>query len=214
MVPKLLSLLLFGVGIFVLIQVVMPLVSFKIWELTAYNQNTALVSPNSGGQGILGISVQNLDSTFPSFVSTKKRSMPSLYQEFTLSIPAIKLENARVVVDVNDVEQNLALLPGTALPGEVGNVFISGHSSLPQFYRPGNYKAIFANLTQVKRSDKITLQVGGQEFNYQVIGLKIVNPKETWVINPPDNEGRYLTLMTCVPPGLLTNRLIVLAKLI
>jgi LPXTG-site transpeptidase (sortase) family protein len=40
-----------------------------------------------------------------------------------------------------------------------------------------------------------------------------VDPKDVSVINPPDGSGRYLTLMTCVPPGFNAKRLIVLAKL-
>ena len=213
MVKTILPLVSFGLGIFLLVQVVMPLASFKLWEITTYNQNVVLISPNPDSRNILGVSVEDVGN-FPAFISTKRRSTPALFQDFKLSIPSIKLGDVKVVVDTNEFDQNLAHLPGTALPGEVGNVFITGHSSLPQFYRPGNYKAIFANLPQIKKGDQILVEVGGQTFQYQVMGLKIVDPKEVWVINPPDNEGRYLTLMTCVPPGLLTNRLIVLAKLL
>ena len=35
-----------------------------------------------------------------------------------------------------------------------------------------------------------------------------------FVLNPPDNKGRYITLMTCYPPGLNFKRLIVLGKMI
>lgn len=212
MVKKALSLASLGIGIFVLIQVVMPLASYKLWELTVYNQNIALISPNPG-QNVLGVSIENVSNDFPAFISSNQRSTPAFYQKFKLSVPSIKLEDVEVVVDTNDFEQNLAHLPGTALPGEVGNVFITGHSSLTQFYRPGNFKAIFANLPKIKKGDKIIAEVGGQRFEYIVEGLKVVSPKEVWVVNPPDKEGRYLTLMTCVPPGLLTNRLIILAKL-
>ena len=86
-------------------------------------------------------------------------------------------------------------------------------ATLPQLFRPGNFKAIFANLPKVKKGDQVIVEAGEQKFEYQVEGLKVVNPDETWVINPPDTNGRYLSLMTCVPPGLYLKRLIVLAKL-
>src|SRR3990167_6545260 len=199
---KIFSLILFGLGIFILIQVFMPLVSYKFWEMNSYNQNVALISPNPESSSIQGVSVENVENDFPAFISKNQRQTPATFSEFSLSIPSIKVEDAKVVVDTNNFEQNLAHLPGSALPGERGNVFITGH-----------YKAIFSNLPQVKKGEKIFVEVGGQRFEYVVQGLKVVDPKELWVINPPDNEGRYLSLMTCVPHGLTLKRLIVLAKL-
>lgn len=209
---KFLSLFFLGTGVFVSVQILMPLLSYKLWEISLANQNIALVSPDSNLEAVLGVSIENKNN-FPAIVSNTPRPYPSLYQEFQLSIPKLKLENIKVVVDSNDFEKNLSHLPGSALPGERGNVFITGHSSLPQFFRPSNFKAIFANLPQIKKGDEAVLKAGGQKFIYQVKELQIVDPKETWVINPPDEKGRYLTLMTCVPPGLYLKRLIVLAKL-
>lgn len=209
---KIISLFCLGFGVFVLVQVIMPLISYKFWEISINNQNIALASPNPDNQSVLGISIENTNN-FPAFVSTNKRLFPASYKEFKLSIPSLKLENINVMVDTNEFEQNLSHLPGSALPGEKGNVFIAGHSSLPQFFRPGNFKAIFANLPNIKKGESIILEAGGQRFEYIVESLKIVDPKEVWVINPPDNEGRYLSLMTCVPPGLYLKRLIVLARL-
>lgn len=212
MYKKIFSLFSLGIGVFLLVQVIMPLISYKIWEITLYNQNMTLINPLPDTQSVLGISIENKDN-FPAFISNSVRLTPPSYKDFTITISSLKLENIKVVVDTNDFEQNLAHLPGTALPGEKGNVFITGHSSLPQFFRPGNFKAIFANLPQIKKGAEIVIEAGGQKFTYVVEGLKVVNPKEISVINPPDNEGRYLTLMTCVPPGLYLKRLIVLARL-
>lgn len=223
MPKKVISLLSLGLGIFLLVQVFMPFLYFKLWEITSYNQNIALISPNPESSSIQGVSVENVENNFPAFISKNLRQTPAIFQEFTLSITSIKVENAKVLVDTNSFEKNLAHLPGSALPGEKGNMFITGHSSLPQFFKPGNYnneavsssayKAIFANLPNVKKGEKIIIEYGGQKFEYIIQGLKVVDPKELWVINPPDNEGRYLSLMTCVPPGLTLKRLIVLAKL-
>lgn len=211
---KIFSLIFLGVGIFVLIQVIMPLVSYQLWEFTEYsrNQSNLLVSPVGKNQTILGVSIEKTANNFPAIVS-KNVDGTRPYKEFTITIPSIGLEGVRTIVDSNDLDKSLVHLPGSSLPGEKGNVFISGHSSLPQFYRPGNFKAIFANLPKVKKGDVISVDAGEQRFEYIVEGLKVVNPSETWVINPPDNTGRYISLMTCVPPGLYLKRLIVLGRL-
>lgn len=211
---KIFSLVFLGIGIFVLMQVIMPLVSYQLWEFTEYSQNKSnlLVSPVAKNQQTLGVSIEKTANNFPAIVP-KNVDGARPYKEFTITIPSIGLEGVRIIVDSNDLDKSLVHLPGSSLPGEKGNVFVSGHSSLPQFYRPGNFKAIFANLPKVKKGDVISVDAGGQRFEYIVEGLKIVDPSETWVINPPDSTGRYISLMTCVPPGLYLKRLIVLGRL-
>lgn len=210
---KLVSLFCFGIGIFVLVQVGMPLLEFKVWEISSYNQNVVLADPNPENEAVLGVSVSSRND-FPAIISTNLRENKPQFSEFSLSISRIGVFEAKTVVETNDFEQNLAHLPGSALPGERGNVFVTGHSAITQLFKPGNYKAIFANLPNIKKGDEITINAAGSTYRYMVEGLKIVNPKEVWVVNPPDSMGRYLTLMTCVPPGFNTKRLIVLAKLI
>ncbi len=213
MFHRLISLLFLGIGVFLLVQVVMPFISFKIWEIVVYpEQNVALVSPYPDTQAVLGISIEN-QNNFPAVTSSNKRIPPAPYKSFSLTIPGINLSNAEVMVDSNDLDGHLSHLPGSALPGEKGNVFISGHSSLPQFSIHGNYKAIFSRLPDIKRGDVMNVEAGGQKYEYIVQGLSIVDPKDTSVINPPNSTGRYMSLMTCVPPGLYLKRLVVLAEL-
>lgn len=211
MVKSFLPLACLGLGLFLTVQVVMPIISLKILEISLANQNTALVNPLPKSE-VLGISVQN-NNSFPALVSDHKRAVPPPYSTFVVSIPAINLDEAVVRVETNDFDENLAHLPGSAIPGERGNVFITGHSSLPQLFKTDNYKAIFSYLPKVKKGDEILIHAGGNNYTYVVKNLKIVDPSQTWVINPPDNSGRYLSLMTCVPPGLYLKRLIVLAEL-
>ena len=210
------SLVCLAIGVFVLVQVIAPAFAFKAWELTFLGSNNGnlLVDPNPSqtiaDSQVLGVSVENVGN-FTAFVSSSTNSIP--YREFSISIPSIKLPKTTVKVASNEFEHSLAQLPGTALPGEIGNVFISGHSALPQFYSPDNFQAIFSELPNIKTGDDIEVDALGQHFSYQVVGLRVVNPSDVWVINPPDGIGRYMSLMTCVPPGFNTKRLIVLSKL-
>lgn len=213
MLHRLIPLLFLGVGVFLLVQVAMPFVSFKIWETVVYpEQNVALISPSPDKKNILGVSIEKKDN-FPVIASNLKRISPAPYGSFTISIPSINLSGAKVLVDDNDFDTNLSHLPGSTLPGEKGNVFISGHSSLPQFFKLGNYKAIFSKLPDIKKGAVINIEAGGQKYEYVVKGLSIVDPKEVSVINSPNSVGRYLSLMTCVPPGLYLKRLVVFAEL-
>lgn len=212
MIIKGLSLLFLGIGVFILMQVVLPFLEFKSWELFAFEEETVLANPLSDdGTGLVsGVSIEEHDA-FPAFISNTVSPANLPYKEFKVSIPKIKLDNIVAKVWSNDFEKTLAQLPGSALPGEKGNVFITGHSSLPQ--PMGDRHAWFVNLPNLKKGDNVYLNAAGQQFTYIVEGLKIVDPKDTSVLNPPDSRGRYLTLMTCVPPGFNTKRLIVLAKL-
>lgn len=213
-IPKLISVGLLSVGVFILVQVILPIISFQIWTIGQKN-NQVLINPGSSGQvlgvSLNGVSVRNKDR-FPAFISTLSRETKANYQEFQISIPKIKLENTRVIVDSNDLANSLAHLPGSALPGEKGNVFVSGHSALSPIF--SLKKALFSNLTDLKKGDKIEVMAGGTKFVYQVIDLKVVDPGDLSVISPPDLLNRYISLMTCVPPGLNFKRLIVLGKMI
>lgn len=211
MLVKGLCLFFLGVGVFTLVQVVMPVLVFKAWEIAYIDKSQVLIDPLSGTTKVLGVSVKNVGN-FPSFTGEVGLSAP--YSEFRLSIPSINLSNIQVMVNSNEFETHLSHLPGSALPGEKGNAFITGHSSISAFASRKNSQSFFTNLPKIRKGEMIITEVLGQKFSYEVIGIKVVDPKDVSVINPPDGEGRYISLMTCVPPGFNTKRLIVLAKLI
>lgn len=99
--------------------------------------------------------------------------------------------------------------PGTSLPGQKGNVVITGHSS----YFPwdsGRFKDVFALLHEVVLGDKIVVYHEQDKYLYEVDDIKIVLPKDIDVLKQtPDNK---LTLITCTPVGTNLKRLIVSAK--
>lgn len=209
---KLIPLLFLTAGIFTLVQVGLPLLSFRYLELAYAKAELPLTSPQSSGK-VLGISIQNTNDNFPLITSNNYRAVKPVYQSFNLDVPSIGISNEVVEVDSNDLSVGLIQLPGSAMPGEKGNLFISGHSMLPQIFVKGE-KAVFAKLTSIKKGDEIITSAMGTKFRYKVVNIKIVKPEDISVISPPDSIGRYITLMTCVPPGLNTKRLIVLGKLI
>ena len=77
-------------------------------------------------------------------------------------------------------------ISGTALPGQPGNVGISGHRDT--FFRP---------LRNIRQNDIITLTTLGGEYRYRVVSTKVVSPYDVAVLDSSANE--ILTLITCYP---------------
>ncbi len=201
-----------SIGVFLLMQVLLPIASFQIWAIGQKYSNGLLISPNSPHESqVLGVSIRNKDN-FSLIVSNLTRESKASYNEFRLSVPRLKMEKAIVSVDSNEISRGLVHLPGSALPGEKGNVFISGHSALSQLF--SFQSAAFAKLQDLKIGDEIIVETDNIKYVYQVTNLKVVDPSDLSVISTPDSVNRYISLMTCVPPGLNFKRLVVLAKML
>lgn len=132
--------------------------------------------------------------------------------ESILYIPKIKV-SAPIIWDTPENEILSKLKTGvvhygsTAKPGEIGNVFIVGHSS--GFFWQGNYTQVFTLLDKLVIGDKIYIKDNDKEYTYQVANIITVKPNQTEVLNPSDKP--ILSLMTCVPIGTNLKRLIVQA---
>jgi len=131
----------------------------------------------------------------------------------TIVIPKINVSAPIVFVDTRDektIEANLTKgvvhYQGTANPGQVGNSFITGHSS-NFWWIKGNYNYVFVNLDKLAIGDQAVIYYNGKKFVYQVRGKKVVQPTDTSVLAPTDTPT--LTLMTCTPAGTNWRRLIV-----
>lgn len=109
----------------------------------------------------------------------------------------------------NSLKDGVVHYPGTALPGQKGNVAITGHSS----YFPwdsGRFKDVFALLHEVQKGDKIVVYYSQEKYIYQVDEIKVVKPNDIDILK--QTPGDQLTLITCTPVGTNLNRLVVTAK--
>jgi len=98
--------------------------------------------------------------------------------------------------------------PGTSLPGQTGNVVVTGHSSYFP-WDPGRFKDVFALLHDVIIGDKIVVYYKQNKYLYEVDNIKIVLPEEINVLKQTPQDK--LTLITCTPVGTNLKRLIVTA---
>ena len=138
---------------------------------------------------------------------------------FYLSISKLGIERAEVGTNSESLspDERLGHYPGSALPGEVGNAFIYGHSVLPMFYDPKNYRTIFSTLDKLEKGDKVAVEFGEKVVEYEVESWVTLNPEDVRPlesVSPSFLRDSYLTLMTCVPMGVGTNRLLVQARLV
>jgi sortase A len=90
--------------------------------------------------------------------------------------------------------------PGTAMPGEVGNVVVAAHRT--------SHGGPFRNIDQLVAGDAVvfTTEAGG-EIAYTVTGTQIVNPDAVWIVDPTDTPTA--TLFACHPPGSVAQRIVV-----
>src|SRR5439155_24353366 len=121
-----------------------------------------------------------------------------------LEIPKLGVERAVVEgVGVPDLKKGPGHYPGTAAPGQPGNVGIAGHRT--------TYGAPFNRIDELGPNDPIYVVTRQGQFRYEVIETKIVSPKDVSVLDAtPDNR---LTLTTCTPKYSAAQRLIVVARL-
>ena len=138
--------------------------------------------------------------------------------EPTIIIPKINVEGP-VIYDqtsIDDKSVQAALNDGilhyatTASPGQIGNAAFFGHSS-NNLLNKGKYKFVFLLLKSLVPGDTFYIQKDGKRYVYKVFDKKIVPPSEVSVLDPTPGHPATATLITCDPPGLSTNRLIVTA---
>jgi sortase A len=77
-------------------------------------------------------------------------------------------------------------IPGTALPGQPGNVGLAGHRD-----------TLFRPLKDLRVNDEIQFTTPRGDFRYEVESLRIVDPDDTGVLAASGEN--VLTLVTCYP---------------
>jgi sortase A len=103
-------------------------------------------------------------------------------------------------------------VPGTQLPGQVGNFAVAGHR-----VTAGNP---FWNEPSLTDGDLIYIETGQDTYTYRVNGKHTVLPTDVSVLDPvPGHPGeqptqRLITLITCNPAWTGTHRVIVTGILI
>lgn len=122
-----------------------------------------------------------------------------------IEIPRI---GVAAIVREGDDDATLAIavghIPGTAQPGEGGNMALAGHRD-----------SFFRGLRNIRRGDPIRIVTSDRSYDYAVSSTEVVSPETMRVLDP--TSTMVLTLVTCYPfkfVGHAPNRFIVKASLV
>lgn len=121
-----------------------------------------------------------------------------------ISIPKLNVSQpiySGVTEKVFDI--GIGYWPGTALPGQEGNMVLGGHRTSGA--RP------FYDIQKLAVGDPIIITRGGRKYTYVVNGFRIVKPTATWILN--QTSARTLTMFSCHPRGSIRQRYVVTASL-
>jgi len=94
-------------------------------------------------------------------------------------------------------------LPGSAMPGDVGNVVVPGHRTVDP--HP------FLNIDQLQVGDQIVLTDDAGRFVYEVTGTEVVSPNDNQIT--ASTPYPVVTLYACHPKGSDAQRYVVYARM-
>lgn len=168
-----------------------------------YSNEYKITPINTEAQILAAVVVNEDTSTIPE-IADNSLNFPAINVKapVTWSVPNTPTEVA------TGLSKGLIQIKGTALPGETGNVFITGHSSNYPWAK-GNYNTIFAILNKAVVGDMIQVKYQSVTYIYKVKDIKVVEATDTSVLT--SKKESVLTLMTCSPVGTSLRRLIVVA---
>jgi sortase A len=143
-----------------------------------------------------------------------------------LQIPAIDLDSPFIEgIRINTLDYGPGHWPGTAMPGQVGNVVVAGHRT--------SHNADFRRLDELQAGDQVIFDLDANEgferadgvpvsvpspdvhtgrHVYIVHSVQIVPPDAMWVVT--QDYRHSATLFACHPPGSVAERIVVFLDLV
>jgi sortase A len=117
-----------------------------------------------------------------------------------IEIPKLGLSvPLRQGITLTQIDRGPSHWPGTAMPGQIGNVVVAGHRVTHT--RP------FRHIDDLVDGDEVVFTVDGQRWTYVVTGHEVVTPKALWIVDQTPTPTA--TLFACHPPGSARYRYVV-----
>ncbi len=223
---KVFGLLSIALGIMTLLYFFFPLISYHLYLSSAFAGETIeaplpdryVLNGNTSIAGLFSSGIKNVTSNykdarnwFPQVNAASNAEQK--VSEYEFSIPSQGIDKMNVSAVDFDLSKHLVQYFSTSKsPIEKGTSVIFGHSTLPQWFDPKNYMAIFAHLHMIKEGEKIVLTVNGQEYSYKVFSVTILDSTNPNIFSQ-SFDNSYITIVTCTPPGTTWKRLVVRASL-
>jgi sortase A len=187
------------------------------WALTENDgrQGSSPTSPATGSSAVAstpassGASPTSLSPTTlpaPDAAPTDEHAPTPDVVHGTLALPTIGVEQSlHEGVTLTAIDRGPSHWPGTAMPGEIGNVVVAGHRVTHS--RP------FHDLDQLRPGDPLVFTLtDGSRWTYELTGVEIVAPDAMHIVEQtPDPTA---TLFACHPKGSAAQRIVAHFRLV
>jgi len=188
-INDLLTVIASGLGIYLVIMPLLPQLTLPIQLLIDPTQGYHYQSRLAASTGVVG----NLQS-------------PPAGNR--LVIPRIGVDTEILIGnDPNLLHQGVWHRPLTSTPDQGSNTVLVAHRFQYTFG-----PTTFYHLDKLREKDRFMIFWEGQEYDYEVVGIKVVDPDQDRI--EASTEDPMVTMYTCTPLWTAEKRLVVQAKLI
>lgn len=108
-------------------------------------------------------------------------------------------ETMREGIRLTTLDKGPGHWPGSAMPGDVGNVVVAAHRT--------SHGGPFRHIDTLIAGDEVVFTTMEGESRYIVTGTQVVEPNAMWIVEPTDTPTA--TLFACHPPGSVAQRIVV-----
>ena len=165
----------------------------------------AYVAPNTDD---IASSIEAIDPTVTQAVSPEPRL---IIPKLNVDVPvAFGISLGEVDSAMNHGVAQFMIPGASAMPGEVGNLVLSGHSA-GDIYSSNPYKFIFSGLERLVEGDLIYVNYNSVRYTYQMTKSEVVEPTDVSALIYSTDKPT-LTLITCTPLGTSRYRLLITAE--
>lgn len=136
----------------------------------------------------------------PEAVPADPRAPEPVVELGSIEIPKIGVNKSMFEgITLTTLDNGPGHWPGTAMPGQLGNVVVAGHRV--------SHDKPFRHLEQLVAGDEVIFNTADGRFVYKVTGTDIVYPDALWIADQtPDYTA---TLFACHPAGSTKQRIVV-----
>lgn len=165
----------------------------------------AYISPDTGNVN------SSLNAVDPNVTQTVSPEPRLIIPKLNIDVPvAFGIATSEVDAAMSQGVAQFSIPGANALPGQVGNLAISGHSA-GDIYSSNPYKFIFSGLERLEVGDLIYINYESIRYTYQMTGREVVEPTDVSALVYETNKP-MLTLITCTPLGTSRYRLLISAE--
>ncbi|MEI7603591.1 MAG: sortase [bacterium] len=230
--PFYLPLAFFSAGLFLLAYVGFPYLSFYTAQFFKVdNYSKELLSPadtfsvyaadnkdaNNDYNKNLAANIAELDKEIKSS-SSLVENLTGITGKMYITIDKLGLKKIPIVINTNSDNESsynptlsgaIAHFKGTSLPGHSGKTFLYGHSARGIFTGGARTfsTGIFTDIDKLNLGDEFTIDFQDKTYKYSVYRVKLVNVDDVSAIYGEKRSS--VSLMTCKPDGIGSQRLIV-----